>query len=104
MPIKTFEALKRILHFDGNSEMLDFNYSQHDELHKLRPIINMFNKCFSSIPIECCLAVDKQMFHWCKVPIEAVSSNETQEVRFSNMLCGASGYYIFITFTCLQFL
>lgn len=56
-----FELIRSILHFNDNSSMLSSNDPNRDRLHKLRPLIEHLNSCFSSVPCKQNLALDEQL-------------------------------------------
>lgn len=56
-----FELIRSILHFNDNSSMLSSNDPNRDRLHKLRPLIDHLNNCFSSVPCKQNLALDEQL-------------------------------------------
>lgn len=56
-----FELIRSILHFNDNSSMLSSNDPNRDRLHKLRPLIDHLNSCFSSVPCNQNLALDEQL-------------------------------------------
>lgn len=39
MPLKRFELLKQLLHFNDNSKILPYDHVDSDRLYKIRPII-----------------------------------------------------------------
>lgn len=50
-----------MLHFNDNTKLLPKEHKDHDRLHKLRPIVEILNNRFESVPIESCLSVDEQL-------------------------------------------
>lgn len=61
MPVNKFEKIRRILHFNDNSQHRPTDHAEHDKLHKLRPIIEHLNSRFSSVTIDQRLSIDEQM-------------------------------------------
>lgn len=61
MSCNRFELIKSVLHFNNNNTMLSSNDPNHDRLHKLRPLIDYLNNCFSSIPCKQDLSLDEQL-------------------------------------------
>ena len=61
MPVNRFEMIRSYLHFNDNSKHLPRDHSNHDRLHKIRPVIEQLNKTFSSVAIDQRLSIDEQM-------------------------------------------
>ncbi|CAG4979435.1 unnamed protein product [Parnassius apollo] len=61
MPLKRFEFLRQVLHFNDNSIMLPYGQPNSDRLYKIRPIIQKLNRNFGKVPLEQHLSVDEQM-------------------------------------------
>lgn len=62
MSQKEFERIRAILHFNDNSKIVNDKTSpQYDKLYKLRPIIDVLNSKFGSIPFQQTLSVDEQI-------------------------------------------
>lgn len=58
---KRFEEIRRYLHFNDNSKMLDKEHPNFDRLHKIRPLIDHLNNKFNSIPYPRDLSLDEQL-------------------------------------------
>lgn len=61
MPVNRFEMIRSYLHFNDNNEHLPRDHSDHDRLHKIRPVIEQLNTTFSSVAIDQRLSIDEQM-------------------------------------------
>ena len=61
MSLKSFEKIKRILHFSNNENIKLKSDPMHDRLYKIRPIVNQLVKNFQKVPFEARLSVDEQI-------------------------------------------
>lgn len=61
MPVNRFEMIRSYLHFNDNNEHLPRDHSDHDRLHKIRPVIEQLHTTFSSVAIDQRLSIDEQM-------------------------------------------
>ncbi|KAL0871532.1 hypothetical protein ABMA27_005245 [Loxostege sticticalis] len=62
MTSKRFAKLRTVIHFNDNSLHKPVTHPEHDRLHKIRPIIDHLNYCFShTVPLEQRLSLDEQM-------------------------------------------
>lgn len=61
MSLNKFEKIRRCIHFNDNSNLIPFTEPGHDRLYKIRPLIDILNNRFSSVPLEQHLSVDEQM-------------------------------------------
>ena len=62
MPCTQFETLRQNLHFNDNAQIIeDKTNRNYDPLFKVRPLINIFNERFGSVPMPQRLCVDEQM-------------------------------------------
>lgn len=61
MAVNKFEKMRRILHFNDNDQHKPVGHTEHDRLHKLRPVIDHLNAKFSSMPLDQRLSIDEQM-------------------------------------------
>lgn len=61
MSVKQYETIKRYLHFNDNELMVPPNETDHDRLHKIRPILEHLNERCALIPMEESLSVDEQI-------------------------------------------
>ncbi|CAG4943696.1 unnamed protein product [Parnassius apollo] len=52
MPLKRFEFLRQVLHFNDNSKMLPYGQPNSDSLYKIRPIIQKLNRNFGKVPLQ----------------------------------------------------
>ncbi|KAJ8933967.1 hypothetical protein NQ318_009326 [Aromia moschata] len=61
-PVLTnLRKLDNFFHFNDNTTMLPIEHSDHDRLHKVRPLLTELNKRFSSIPLERHLSIYEQL-------------------------------------------
>lgn len=58
---KWFEAIRAVLHFNNNENMLSRADPRYDRLFKLRPLINYLNDRFGKIPYSRNLSLDEEM-------------------------------------------
>jgi len=58
---KRFEEIRRYLHFNDNSKILDRQHPNFDRLHKIRPLIDHLNDKFNSILYPRDLSLDEQI-------------------------------------------
>ncbi|GFT00227.1 piggyBac transposable element-derived protein 1 [Nephila pilipes] len=61
MSLKKFETIGQYLHFNDNHKHLPRNHSNHDRLHKIRPLYDELNKNFAKVPLERHLSIDEQI-------------------------------------------
>jgi len=61
MAVNRFETIRRFLHFNNNSTMLDRGHPNFDRLHKIRPLVDHLNSKYSSIQCREYLSVDEQL-------------------------------------------
>lgn len=61
MPVNRIEMIRSYLHFNDNNKHLPRDHSDHDRLHKNRPVIEQLNTTFSSVAIDQRLSIDEQM-------------------------------------------
>lgn len=61
MPMKRFEKIRELLHFNDKSQMPDRNDPNRDRLYLIRPVIDTLNRTFSTVPKLDRLSVDEQM-------------------------------------------
>ncbi|XP_044574035.1 uncharacterized protein LOC123258225 isoform X1 [Drosophila ananassae] len=61
MSQKTFETIRRHIHFNNNDNNLPLTDSRHDRLFKIRPLIQEINNNFGKVPKEQFLCVDEQI-------------------------------------------
>lgn len=61
MSQKLFEKIKSAIHFNNNGTMIPRGEPNHDRLHKIRPIVDLLNERFQTVPLQECLSVDEQM-------------------------------------------
>lgn len=61
MPVNRFEIIRSYLHFNDNNKHLPRDNSDHDRLHKIRPVIEQLNTTFSSVAMDQRLSIDEQM-------------------------------------------
>jgi len=58
---KRFKEIRRFLHFNDNSKMLEKEDINYDRLYKIRPLIDHLNNKFNSIPYPRDLSLDEQL-------------------------------------------
>jgi len=58
---KRFEAIRAVLHFNNNEDMLPRADPNYDRLFKLRPLVSYLNNQFGKIPYSRDLSLDEQM-------------------------------------------
>ncbi|XP_029347808.1 piggyBac transposable element-derived protein 2-like, partial [Acyrthosiphon pisum] len=58
---KRSEAIRAVLHFNNNEDMLPRAYPNYDRLFKLRPLVSYLNNQFGKIPYSRDLSLDEQM-------------------------------------------
>ncbi|GBP51058.1 PiggyBac transposable element-derived protein 1 [Eumeta japonica] len=61
MPVNRFEMIRSYLHFNDNNKHHPRDHSDHDRLHKIRPVIEQLNTTFSLVAIDQRLSIDEQM-------------------------------------------
>lgn len=61
LTLRRFEEIRKFLHFNDDSEAITRDQPGHDKVHKLRPVIEHFNKRFGSVPMSQRLCVDEMM-------------------------------------------
>ena len=61
MPQNRFEQLKRFIHFNDNTNMLQPGDPNFDKLFKVRPLVDHLWQKFNRIPMSRMLCIDEQM-------------------------------------------
>lgn len=61
MSVNKFTKIWRYINFINNDENFASDYSSHDRLHKIRPIIDHLKKIFNSAALEANVSIDEQM-------------------------------------------
>lgn len=94
MSVNVFENIRRYLHFNDNTQDLPRNNSDRDRLFKVRPLVDILNDKFSSVPMEENISLDEQL-----CPTKAVSYIKQYLPLKPHkwgyklfVLCGVSGY------------
>lgn len=69
MSVNRFKITRSYLHFNVNNEHLPRDHSDHNRLHKIRPVkyIEQLNTTFSSVAIDQRLSIDEQMCYVTKI-------------------------------------
>lgn len=103
MTVNRFEEISRYIHFADGSKVPKKGSSDYDALHKFRPVIDHFNKRFSSVPMLPRLCVDEQM---CATKMKATNirqymPNKPHKWGFKLfVLCDSTGFsYAFEIYT-----
>lgn len=94
MTVNRFEKIRQYLHFNDNDQHLPRDHSNHDRLHKIRPIITHLKAKCSTVPLEAHLSVDEQLcstkvHHYMKQYLP-MKPHKWGFKLF--VLCGVSGY------------
>ncbi|KAK1904797.1 PiggyBac transposable element-derived protein 3 [Dissostichus eleginoides] len=61
MTMHRWEAIKRNIHFEDNTQLIPRGQSGHDQLHKVRPLLTSLLESFQAIPMDERLCVDEQI-------------------------------------------
>lgn len=102
MSLNRWEELKRFIHFNDNSTFIPRGQPGHDQLHKIRPLLDLLRARMNEVPREEKLCIDEQI-----VPFKGRSTikqyNPKKPHRWGYkvfVLSGVSGFcYDFEVFT-----
>lgn len=89
-----FDKIRQIFHMNDDTKHLPPDHTQHDRLHKVRPVLDHLNKKFVSVPFDHRLSLDEQM---CATKIQHFLKqylpNKPHKWGFKlYVLCSLSGY------------
>ncbi|KAJ8892408.1 hypothetical protein PR048_004988 [Dryococelus australis] len=93
MPVNKFEKIQPFLHLNDNATLIAHDQPGHDQLHKIRPVIDIVEDKIPSIPVEERLAVDEQI---CSIKalhhLRHTSRQDTELQKRSNTIQRLSTY------------
>ncbi|KAF3837628.1 hypothetical protein F7725_009396, partial [Dissostichus mawsoni] len=89
MTMHRWEAIKRNIHFEDNTQLIPRGQPGHDQLHKVRPLLTSLLESFQAIPMDERLCVDEQI-----VPFKGRSGlkqyNPRKPKRWGYKICNQS--------------
>ncbi|XP_065354215.1 piggyBac transposable element-derived protein 2-like [Calliphora vicina] len=94
MPLKKFEKIRRVIHFNDNTKNLAATDKNYDRMFKVRPVIDELNKNFRKVPLEPHLCVDEQMCSTkARNHLKRYIPNKPHKWGYKiYVLCGSSGF------------